>query len=515
MKNKISMGSVMKKMAPVLLASVLMLPLSASAETRSGSVEVTPFGGGNFFEHRQNLDHSPLVGGRLGYNITNHLGIEGTWSFMKTYVNDKNATFNRQGQFTSPINDVNITQFNLGLLYNFMPESVFNPYIVAGYGVNHYSPKINNKNMSIADVGLGAKIWVADNVALRLDARDNIIFDEHIHNLETTLGVVFAFGGTSTKTAAPLDSDNDGVLDPTDKCPNTPSGVAVDKDGCPLDSDKDGVPDYLDKCPNTPAGVAVGKDGCPLDSDRDGVTDNIDKCPNTPAGVTVDKVGCPLDSDRDGVPDYLDKCPNTPAGVVVDKVGCPLDSDADGVTDNIDKCPGTPAGVKVDQKGCPLDSDGDGVPDYLDKCPGTPAGVRVDKDGCPPVVTVPAHVKAAAAKRFCSKPAVLAINFDTDKSDIKPQYHDELKTVGDFLSYFPNAKGEISGHTDSTASNAYNQSLSERRAESVEKYISATYKVDAGRITTKGYGETKPVANNKTKAGRAQNRRIVAYFTCD
>jgi len=137
MKNKFSMGSIMKKMAPVLLASVFLLPLSASAEVKAGSVEVTPFGGFNFFEHKQNLDHSPLVGGRLGYNITNHLGIEGTWSFMKTYVNDKNAPFTRQGQFTRPINDVNITQFNIGLLYHFMPESVFNPYIVAGYGVNH------------------------------------------------------------------------------------------------------------------------------------------------------------------------------------------------------------------------------------------------------------------------------------------------------------------------------------------------------------------------------------------
>lgn len=514
MKNKFSMSSVMKKMAPVLLASVFMLPLSARAEIKAGSVEVTPFGGVNFFEHRQNLEHSPLIGGRLGYNFTDRLGIEGTWSFMKTYVNDKNATFSRQGQFTSPANDVNITQFNLGLLYHFMPESVFNPYIVAGYGVNHYSPKINNKNMSVLDFGLGAKFWMTDNIALRVDARDNMIFDEHIHNLETTVGVVFAFGGES-KLAAPLDSDNDGVLNPADKCPNTPAGVAVDKDGCPLDSDGDGVPDYLDKCPNTPAGVTVGKDGCPLDSDRDGVTDNIDKCPNTPSGVTVDKDGCPLDSDKDGVADYLDKCPGTPAGVKVGADGCPLDSDKDGVSDNFDKCPGTPAGVKVDEKGCPLDSDGDGVPDYLDKCPGTPAGVQVDAEGCPPVVTVPAHIKAAAAKRFCSKPAVLAINFDSDKTDIKPQYHDELKTVGDFLSYFPNAKGEISGHTDSTASNAHNQNLSERRAENVEKYISTTFNVNPGRITTKGYGETKPVASNKTKAGRLQNRRIVANFTCD
>ena len=427
MRNKFPMGSVMKKMAPVLLASVFLLPLSAQAEIKAGSVEVTPFGGYNFFEKRQNLEDQPLVGGRLGYNFTNSFGIEGTWEFMKSYVDNKNLRFSREGQFTRPINDVSITQFSLDLVYHFMPESVFNPYIVGGYGIAHYSPKINNKNMSVVNFGLGAKYWVAEHVALRADVRDNMVLDESIHNVETTLGVVFAFGGESKKAAAPL----------------------------------------------------------PVDSDNDGVTDNLDKCPGTPAGVKVDANGCPLDSDKDGVTDDLDKCPNTPAGVKVGPDGCPPDSDHDGVTDDLDKCPGTPEGVKV------------------------------DKDGCPPVIVVPAQVKAAAAERFCSKPAVLAINFDSDKTDIKPRYHDELKTVGDFLSYFPNAKGEISGHTDSTAGNAHNQSLSERRAESVEKYISTTFKVNKGRITTKGYGEAKPVASNKTKAGRAKNRRIVANFTCE
>jgi len=414
----------MKKMAPVLMASVLLLPLTARAEIKAGSVEVTPYAGYNFFEKRQNLENQPIVGGRLGYNITNWLGIEGNWNWIKSYVDDKSTRPTMQGQFSAPTDSVFITHYNLDLLYHFFPESRINPYITAGYGIVHYTPKINNKNLSVLDFGVGAKFWVADNIALRADIRDNMIFDEHIHDVATTLGVVFAFGGKST-AATPVDSDNDGVFDPNDKCPGTPAGVKVDKDGCPLDSDKDGVVDYLDKCP------------------------------------------------------------------------------------------GTPAGVKVDTNGCPLDSDQDGVADYLDKCPGTPAGVKVDMNGCPPVAVVPAHVKEAAAKRFCSKPAVLAINFDTNKSDIKPEYYAELKTVGDFLSYFPNAKGEISGHTDSTASNAYNQKLSEQRAESVEKYISKTFGVNPGRITTKGYGETKPIASNKTKAGRATNRRIVANFTCE
>ncbi|MBL0225360.1 MAG: outer membrane beta-barrel domain-containing protein [Geobacteraceae bacterium] len=293
MRIKHSILSLVMRMAPVLLVSVFMLPLSARAEIKAGSVELTPFVGYNFFEHRQNLEHQPLVGGRLGYNFTEHLGIEGTWEFMKSYVKDKSINATMEGQFASPINDVSITQFHADLIYHFLPETRFNPYIVGGYGVVHYSPKINNKNMSVINYGVGAKFWVADHVALRADVRNNMIVDETIHSLEGTLGVVFAFGGKSANQPTPVDSDGDGVLNPADKCPGTPAGVAVDRDGCPLDSDGDLVPNYLDKCPNTPAGVTVDKDGCPLDSDGDGVPDYLDKCPGTPAGVKVDKDGCP------------------------------------------------------------------------------------------------------------------------------------------------------------------------------------------------------------------------------
>lgn len=118
------------------------------------------------------------------------------------------------------------------------------------------------------------------------------------------------------------------------------------------------------------------------DSDNDGVTDKNDLCPDTPAGVIVDQFGCPVDTDKDGVPDYLDDCPNTPVNIPVDEMGCPSDADDDGIPDFRDLCPDTPAGVPVDQRGCPFDSDGDGVPDYKDLCPDTPIGVEVDKWGC-------------------------------------------------------------------------------------------------------------------------------------
>ena len=123
------------------------------------------------------------------------------------------------------------------------------------------------------------------------------------------------------------DRDRDGVLDFSDRCPDSPPGVVVDAYGCELDSDGDGVKDSADECPNTPAGVRVNSRGCALDSDGDGVADGTDKCPNTPRGAKVDATGCELDSDGDGVVDRLDECPDTPKGTPVDSKGCELEGD--------------------------------------------------------------------------------------------------------------------------------------------------------------------------------------------
>jgi len=132
-----------------------------------------------------------------------------------------------------------------------------------------------------------------------------------------------------------------------------------------------------------------------------------------------------------------------------------------------------------------------------------------------PVVVPPAPKVSVAAEKFCSKPAILNIQFDTNKSDIKPMYDAELKAVADFLKEFPKAKGEISGHTDNVGGKAINEKLSQRRAESVKDYIVEKFGIAAGRITAKGYGYAKPLADNKTKEGKAKNRRIEANFTCE
>ena len=223
-----------------------------------------------------------------------------------------------------------------------------------------------------------------------------------------------------------------------------------------------------------------------------------------------------LDTDGDGVPNDRDKCLDTPAGVKVDLDGCPLDMDGDGVYDYLDKCPDTPRGVKVDANGCPLDTDGDGVYDYLDKCPGTKKGVKVDANGCPPPKAAEARVAPKAAATAIEKQIVekgrvtLNVQFDTNKAVVKPAYEKDIRELADAMTAHPELKIMIEGHTDSVGADKYNMNLSQKRADAIKNVLVKKYKVDPARLTAKGFGETKPIADNKTKAGRQQNRRVEA-----
>jgi len=104
------------------------------------------------------------------------------------------------------------------------------------------------------------------------------------------------------------------------------------------------------------------------------------------------------------------------------------------------------------------------------------------------------------------------VNFDTGKSIIKKQYYDELKVVGDGLNEQKNLKGVIEGHTDNVGSDKSNLALSQRRANAVRDYIVKNFKIDRKRLAAKGYGESKPIADNATAEGREQKRRIEAVF---
>lgn len=243
------------------------------------------------------------------------------------------------------------------------------------------------------------------------------------------------------------------------------------------------------------AAVAPAVVVMPTDSDGDGVFDSEDRCPDTPMGAKVDARGCELDSDGDGVADSKDKCPDTPPGVKVDRYGCELDSDGDGVTDSKDQCPDTPVGVKVDARGCELDSDGDGVVDSGDKCPDTHKGAKVDAVGCeiPEVIVLK------------------GVNFETASDHLTSDSIGILNGVADTLLRRPDVTIEVAGYTDSRGAASYNQKLSQMRAQAVANYL-ISRGVMAENLTAKGYGEENPVADNKTAAGQAENRRVELHI---
>lgn len=230
--------------------------------------------------------------------------------------------------------------------------------------------------------------------------------------------------------------------------------------------------------------------------DEDIVVNDYQECWQISGGKPAPRPECGdiLDSDGDGVPDDKDKCPDTPAGVLVDKDGCPQDSDGDGVPDYRDKCPGTPPGAAVDEDGCPSDDDGDGVPNHRDKCPDTRPGAKVDEDGCEIVDSVVLNI--------------VSDGFDFDRSKIKPHMVPELDTLAARIKQSPGKEQiDITGHTDSIGTQSYNMGLSKRRASSVADYLSRKG-LDRGDMRLHGKGESEPVATNRTRAGRKQNRRV-------
>jgi outer membrane protein OmpA-like peptidoglycan-associated protein len=410
----------------------------------------------------------------------------------------------------------------LGQLYPAGTEGKISPYLHAGYGV--VSERFQDANRQIP-LGLGFNFKLDGNSWFNLQGEYRISDQENRDNLMAGIGYVYRLSS--------IDSDKDGIINRDDQCPDLPGplatngcpdtdmdGITDEEDRCPTDAgnanlagcpdeDMDGTPDIDDKCPKI-AGPAE-KMGCP-DADGDGINDNEDHCPDLPGkaemngcpdsdddGVSDDEDECPEsagnprlkgcpDTDADGVPDKDDECPEI-AGPAATK-GCP-DRDGDGFNDGDDKCPG----IAGTFNGCP-DTDGDGVSDDLDRCP-TQAGEAANS-GCP-------EIKQEVQERL--EYAARAVRFQTGSEKLKEESYIVLSEVAGIMRQYPDYDLTISGHTDNVGSDVTNLALSKRRAEACRKFIVATG-INESRISSAGFGESRPVADNATADGRRINRRV-------
>jgi len=245
------------------------------------------------------------------------------------------------------------------------------------------------------------------------------------------------------------------------------------------------------------------------DRDGDGYVDPLDQCPTKPENYNgfQDQDGCPddPDGDGDGIADSLDQCELNPEDkdAYLDNDGCPEpDNDLDGLLDAVDKCPNEPEDLDgyEDEDGCPdLDNDKDTVPDVTDQCPNEIGSATQEPLGCPG--------NRLAVVTDCEVKITQQIHFETNKDKIRPESYPVLDAVADVLAKNPKITLEVQGHTDNKGAAVYNKDLSNRRAQSVMKYLIA-HGVTNARLTALGYGMERPLVDNGSASNRALNRRV-------
>lgn len=477
-------------MKKLLLLTIGLACLTASAQTKDRKFTVGLHGGaiqyhGDLGHDFYKTDKTMYGFGGISFSayLNSHMDIQALYT---------RGTLGYDSGTTGFKSDFSSISANLRI-YFLNSDWMVRPYGFGGIGAVLFDNQLNfHKELidsALPTAGGGLTIRLSDALALNLqetflftnnDERDGVVSGEDDDFLMHSVGLTYSFGKMK-------DADMDGVSDSKDKCPETPAGVSVDKKGCPLDKDSDGVADYLDTCPDVAGSQMLN--GCP-DKDSDSIADGQDRCPDV-AGTTALK-GCP-DADGDGVADLDDKCPNTKKGSKVDALGCVADSDGDGIADDVDRCP-TAKGIES-LGGCP-DSDGDGVADQDDRCPNAKGNIA--NKGCPEI----SKQDAVKITYIGSK-----IFFENNSDKLKVASLSQLDELVKILNRYEGANLVIEGHTDSNGSDAFNLNLSQKRTESVKRYL-VSKGIAESRLTGVGKGETQPIADNKTSLGRAKNRRV-------
>ncbi|MBT1072438.1 OmpA family protein [Pelotalea chapellei] len=338
------------------MSLVVAMAVQAEAANREGQFSVSPVIGGITFDGPQHLATRPFFGIRGGYNFTDHLGVEALLDYARI-----DAT--RGG------GEANFFRYGGELLYHFMPEKRLVPYVAAGYGGLNFDESRGSMfktTKGVFDYGLGLKYFVTDSIALRGDVRHLVYKVGDTRNaVEYSLGLYIPFGGS-------------------------------------------------------PAAAAAVQ----------------------------------------------------PAPIVAE-----------------------PAPAQAEPQAQP---------------PAPEAGQQTQLQE-PPLEPVPASEPQPGRYKYCIG---LNIEFDIDKSKIRPEFHDEIARVGNFMKTYDTTTAVIEGHSDSVGTPEHNAKLSLARAESVKQYLVTTFGIDPARLTAKGYGPWRPVADNTTEAGKQKNRHIDAIIDC-
>ena len=337
--------------------------------------------------------------------------------------------------------------------YNIVKEGKVIPYLFAGYGLSRFGngpeedalfPSKESARTTVG--GAGINVRLSDKWAANLSSSMRSASEKGSSNqLQHVIGLTYVFGTG--------DSDGDGVNDKKDICPDVPG--LKEFNGCP-DTDGDGIPDNEDACPEE-AGTAE-MNGCP-DTDGDGIADGDDACPE--AAGSAEMGGCP-DSDGDSVADKDDKCPNV-AGEAANN-GCPWpDSDGDGVLDKDDLCPNV-AGVAANG-GC--------------------------KDE--PTKLIEFITKSLENSSFSES----KIYFGTSSIKLGKSADKLILKLKGLLDEYPDVNIIVQGHASDDGSEAFNMKISQKRADTVAAALIAAG-IDASRVSTEAYGESKPMSDRKS-----------------
>ena len=480
----------------LMIAAVCSMAAPVAAGERAGAVSLSPFVGGYTFDGVQHLETAPVYGLRLGYDLTRNLGVELVGDFLATEITGVKKT------------SINAQSYHFDILFNLLPDGPLVPYLVVGGGVTSLGHGPDGLEMTrrntdaTANAGLGFKYFLTDSIALRGDARQIFLFENHnsvMYNWEYTAGITFLIGGKSAPAPAPVPAPI--PPSPTSSLSVVPGSI-IKGEKATLNWSSQNVT----SCSMTPDVGPVDAQGSMTIAPSISTTYYL-TC-NGPGGTSNNASSITVSE-----PPMAPLAPTSSLSVNPLSITKGEAATLEWTSMNAVKCDIQPDIGPVQPQGTTKITPAADTA-YTLNCSG-PGGSTTSMVNLSVVVPPPppAPIKPAPVvfRPEMEESVNLLIEFDFNKAVVKPEFYSNVNAAGEFMQKYPTAGITIEGHTDSVGKKPYNQKLSQRRAEAVKKYIVQKFGIDAKRIKTVGYGEIRPIDTNKTAEGRYHNRRVQAH----